>query len=472
MSTSHFVLFGHRPGLRRRASNQVAPLRGLGLAVLLALTSAVGCASAAQSLSTEPSDMASPTLAATPTPTPTPTPIPSPTGAFVATGDMTHARGAAMATLLADGRVLIAGGYDESGTAGFDDPSGQYVFVPITPYVASAELYDPSTGQFTPTGSMTTTRARALATPLADGRVLIAGGDGCLDPAKCTFEDWAGETALESAEIYDPATGEFTPTGSMSEPRRFGSAVLLADGRVLVLGPYSRLIEVYDPATGEFTQAGTLENVYTGVAAENYSGATVFYTGVRAVLLPNGKVLVVGNRLAANNTMAGPRAELFDPESGLSSSISASFPSSSVPGSARVQAAIVLQDGRALIHIFDLDSRVNHLMTYDSVTGTFTQAGSFQGPEGRFGPEGWLPGTVTLMRDGRVLFAGGTLEEVDSVYAGLAGLYDPATGFGVLSSKMIQGRTDQIAVALQDGTVLIAGGIHLAPTDSAELFKT
>ena len=84
-----------------------------------------------------------------------------------------------MAMLLDDGRVLIAYGD------------------------ASAELYDPATGTFSPTGSMTTARVVASATRLADGRVLIAGG----------LAQPGGTKTLASAELYDPKSGTFSPTG-------------------------------------------------------------------------------------------------------------------------------------------------------------------------------------------------------------------------------------------------------------------
>ena len=141
-----------------------------------------------------------------PAPTPAASTPDSPDGPDGRGGRQIHT-----ATLLADGRVLVAGGYDANDAA-----------------LASAELYDPKTGTFSPTGSMATARGRHTATLLSDGRVLIAGGG----PAS-----WTGAGAyLASAELYDPKTGTFSPTGSMATARDGHTATLLADGRVLIAG--------------------------------------------------------------------------------------------------------------------------------------------------------------------------------------------------------------------------------------------
>jgi hypothetical protein len=213
------------------------------------------------------------------------------TGTFTATGTMPDARVDHTATLLPDGRVLIAGGCN-----------GAIFACTIT--TASAELYDPATGTFTPTGSMTTPRQYDTATLLRTGQVLLAGGAPC----DACFP-------LASAELYDPATGTFTPTGSMTTPRAFHTATLLPSGQVLVAGGCTNLggscapaydglasAELYDPATGRWTATGSM---------------TMPRFNQGAALLPNRQVLIAGG---ANGTttlgQALATAELYNPVTG------------------------------------------------------------------------------------------------------------------------------------------------------------
>jgi WD40 repeat protein len=176
------------------------------------------------------------------------------TGTFTATGSMTTARGSPAATLLPSGKVLVAGG-------GVD---------------GSAELYDPTAGTFTATGSMiraitdnTATRAVHTATLLPSGKVLVAGG---LDK----------NYVFASAELYDPAAGTFTVTGSMTAARWDHSATFLGNGKVLIAGGSGDTsAELYDPTAGTFATTGSM-------TATRYSHT--------ATLLLSGKVLITGGR--------------------------------------------------------------------------------------------------------------------------------------------------------------------------------
>jgi hypothetical protein len=220
------------------------------------------------------------------------------TGTFSPTGSMTIAREFHTATLLSDGRVLVAGGFDFSGAA------------PGVP-LASAELYDPKTGTFSSTGSMAIPGEGDTATLLPDGRVLFAGGD-----------DLSGNS-LASAELYDPKSGTFSPTGPMTTTREAQTAALLPDGRVLIAGgDYNRATaspgsiplasaELYDPETGTFTPTGSM---------------TLALKGRTATLLPDGRVLMaggdqwsqVGPDKYTDDTSAA--AELYNAKSGIFSS--------------------------------------------------------------------------------------------------------------------------------------------------------
>jgi N-acetylneuraminic acid mutarotase len=152
------------------------------------------------------------------------------TGAWTETGNMSAGRIDHTAVLLPDGRVLVVGGYtyDTTGNNGTA--------------LSSAELYDPDTGTWTATGSMSEARAGHAASPLPDGTVLVAGGQD--------IRDNAALGNLATAEVYDPVSGTWTATAEMNEARYGHNATLLLDGRVLVTGGFSTAtsVELYTPA--------------------------------------------------------------------------------------------------------------------------------------------------------------------------------------------------------------------------------
>ncbi len=236
----------------------------------------------------------------------------------------------------ADGKVLIAGGATLGAT------------------IKSAELYDPATGKFTPTGAMKATRARHSATligsgPLA-GNVLIAGG---------TSDESGGDVA--TAELYDPTTGQFTLTGRMSTPRENHSATFLSPsvvsgalaGNVLVAGgtdvsAASDSAEVFNPQTATFSPAGTMTTARTMQAA---------------VLLGSGKVLIAGGQSSDTDFLQS--AELFDPAH-------ATFAATGTMQNLHVGAmATVLENGDALI----AGGRSSFADLYDPMAGTFSATG-------------------------------------------------------------------------------------------------
>ena len=304
-------------------------------------------------------------------------------GTFTATGNMNSARFRATATLLPDGMVLVAGGTNAAGA-----------------YLASAELYNPATGTFTLTGSMTTSRAGHTAVLLPNGTVLIVGGATVIPPATTP-------TFLTSAEIYNPATGTFAATGSITFP--FGGTItLLNTGKVLVVGGTGATLsaDLYDPATGTFTPT---------LGASNIPG------GATATLLNNGMVLFTGGLSGGNATGS---AELYNPATdGFTST------GSMITGRFN-HTATLLSNGMVLVSAGYVGNNVNILIAipsaelYDPATGTFTQTGSLNVARDDH--------TATLLNNGKLLVVGGdNANQSNNVSSGdalaSAELYTPST---------------------------------------------
>ena len=380
-----------------------------------------------------PSPLVTSTATPNPTETPTATPQATPTQApvvvhgptavttrahgFSTTGSMEVGRAMQTATLLNNGRVLVAGGG-----------------------VATAELYDPTTGRFTSTGSMSEARSGQTATLLLDGRVLIVGG-----------------AADATAELYDPATGRFSATGSMAAARSSFTATLLKSGRVLIAGgnKTSAVAELYDPATKGFTPTGSLRTNRSGHAA---------------TLLPDGYVLITGGADSSSRPLAS--AELYNPATGEFSV------TNSLNDARTAHSATLLKNGHVLIAGGNggcgplasgatcAGASLTSAETYDPKTRIFSRAGAMLVGQG----ESSGLSAATLLADGRVLFTGGAVDS--GAVLRTAELYDPASGRFALAGSLVTARDNHTMTLLHGGSVLITGGEDGASSlSSAEIYK-
>jgi WD40 repeat protein len=331
----------------------------------------------------------------------------------------------AAATLLGDGRVLVTGGAGAGEAA-----------------LSVAEIYDPSTGAWTQTGSMLSGHYDHTSILLKDGRVLIVAG--CDDHT--------------TAELYNPASGKFSAAGKVAiDGTCESTATLLPDGRVLIAGGYgdnysvSKLAELFDPATGKFTRTGSL---YTARG------------DAQAVLLPDGRVLVMGGDQAAGTQSEVDlnSSEIYDPATGK-------FSKAATMATPRTDfSATMLTDGKVLVAggwyaSVEGAGALDSAELYNPATGKFSPTGSMTIARSADWGASYESGLeymhTSLLHDGRVLFIGGDEpQEGSSVYQPTAEIYDPATGvFSATAALPVSdiGNDNNSSVTLKDGRVLIPG---------------
>lgn len=355
---------------------------------------------------------------------------PAPRTSSVTTGPMTAIREGHQALLMADGRVLVVGGttfvadQDPLSAEVYDPDAGTWTATAPTQAVgptltlladgrvlatggrergfngapvALAEVYDPASDTWSATGSMTTARSGHTATLLDDGTVLVAGSWGPDDVAN----------AEASAELYDPDTGTWSATGSMTELRYGHTATLMADGTVLVAGgvPSNLTAEIYDPVTG------------TWRATEDMPQPHANHT---ATLLRDGRVLVVGGErmgipdrgLSADESLR-MAADLYDPRTER-------WSAAGIMTEWRLyHAATLLPDGRVLVTggWAGEDGDRATAEVYDPETGEWSAGGKLIAPRAGH--------SATLLPDGRVLLAGGEYGGRPLEPLPTAELYDP-----------------------------------------------
>lgn len=315
-------------------------------------------------------------------------------------GSLSLGRAQHTATLLGNGKVLIAGGNTPAGITN------------------TAELYDPATDRFTPLPTtLVTPRSNHTATLLANGKVLLAGGSGVFGP-------------LSSGELFDPVTGVFTrTTGDLGTARAQHTATLLGDGRVLVAGGQGVFgslasAERYDAGTDRFT--GT--SMPMGLARSLHT----------ATLMADGQVLLVGGQ-GSGGTIS--TTELFNPSSGSFSKFGELRVPRAGHGAAR------LSDGRILV-------AGGAGSTGPLASAELENSGVFQQTLNDMGGPRNRPITA-LLGDGRVLVAGGASS---TGAQSSADLFDPGTTRFTPTGALKEARDQPTATVLKDGKVLVVGG--------------
>lgn len=295
--------------------------------------------------------------------------------AWTSTGPLHVARFNHVAVALPDGKVLIAGGY-------------------LTPGIltATCEIFDPATGLWTMTGSLTTPRQFHRAVALANGKVLVVGGLG--------MNGQGGFATLNSTELYDPATGQWSSAGSLAAARFVPTVTLLADGRVLVAGggataptgqnaPTFASAELYDPAANSWSAASAMGTARTAHAA---------------TLLPDGRVLVTGG--TSDSGASSQSTELYDPATDQW----APAARMRVPRSRHT--LTLLPSGEVLAVGGSGNWVVSEL--YDPARGTWSPAPELN--------EGRAAHSATVLKNGVLLVAGGV--DSDNTYLTSAELLD------------------------------------------------
>ena len=307
--------------------------------------------------------------------------------------------------------------------------------------LASAELYNPKTSRWMSAGTMATTRLDHTATLLPNGKVLVAGGLDASFPA----------STLASTELYDPNTNSWSAAASMSSGRARHTATGLPDGRVLVVGGQSfnlrdgglfpdQLLgeEVYDPVTNHWSA--------TAPMLQNRVGQS-------ATLLRDGRVLVAGGY---DGSTTSSSAEIYDPNKDRWSAAASmttnreGHTATLLPSGNVLVTGGVAPDAQTLVTVAPFSSAE----VYDPRANRWSTIASMAEARDEY--------TATLLSNGRLLVVGGTGQS-------RAEVYDPARNVWSTASATMN-RYLHTATRLPDGTILVVGGYGLESLDSALLY--
>ncbi|MCX5749863.1 MAG: hypothetical protein NTZ10_06455, partial [Candidatus Saganbacteria bacterium] len=333
------------------------------------------------------------------------------TGAWTSTGNLTFSRGDHTATLLPNGKVLAAGGWGYG----------------VGHVLSFCEVYDPATGAWASTGGLNTARYVHTTTLLPNGKVLVTGGS-------------TGSSMISSCELYDPTTESWSITGNLGTARDEHTATLLSNGKVLVAGGNNGgtlfSCEVYDPAAGTWSGTGSL------ITARFRFSAT---------FLPNGKVLAAGG---LTDSVYLTSCEVYDQSTGTWSSTG----TLSVARSGH--SATLLPDGKVLVTGGQTTGagRLSSCELFDPALGTWSSAGSLSAAR--------TDHTATLLPNGKVFIVAG----LDVGILNSCEFYDPALGTWAGTGNLASGREIHAATLLPNGQVLVMGGYSGSYKSSCELY--
>lgn len=318
-------------------------------------------------------------------------------------GKLSEARASHSATLLASGKVLIAGGMERNGV-----------------FFDNADIFDPQTNSFTqPKGKMSIKRVSHTATLLPGGKVLIVGGWSNID-----LPDM-------SAEIYDPQAETFKTLGNTNFRRSGHLAILLENGKVLLAGgfdgkEYLSNAEIFDPLNNSFTPIGKMQSARAGHTATE---------------LADGKILFTGGVFGSDQISSS--AEIFDPKTNKFSLLK-----NAMTIVRYKHDAVRLLDGRVLIlggsDVRDWSGQYKSAEIYDPKTGEFKAAGDMNSTRFK------IEGASVLLKDGKVFIGGGGEG---------AEVFDPQTNRFIKTEGNFGVPLHFASVTLlADGRALIVGG--------------
>ena len=300
------------------------------------------------------------------------------------------------ATLLADGRVLVAGGSGPS---------------------AITEVLSPPYGSFSDAGGFSSIRSNHTSTLLPNGQVLLAGGNN--------------GAAIPNCDLCDPITNNWTATGNLINARYDHTATLLPNGQLLVAGGIGTSgtltsAELYNPMTGSWTATGDLNFA-------RYSHT--------ATLLPNGLVLVAGGSANATDPPLAS-VELYNPATGTWTV------TGSLNAARSFHTATLLGNGQVLVSGGSNGSSMSSCELYNPTTGAWATTGSLNYAR--------YYHTATLIPSGAVLAAGGM---GTSAALGSIESFNPASGTWIVQSGLTYARYQHTATLLSNGDVLFTGGV-------------